>query len=146
MTILPPPGLLAGLKLLLVDDAEDMLDTLALLFEMEGAEVSTASNGREALARLSATDFDILISDLGMPVMDGYTLMAHVRHGKRNADIPAIALSGYGYSQKADLVGYTDQVCKPVSMDELMTRLAALATLSRSRAAMRAAGTGEAGD
>lgn len=124
-------GRLDGLRILVVDDSEEIVSTLSTLFEMEGAMVATAYNGQKALAQLEAEDFDILVSDLGMPVMDGYTLLARLRHGSRNADIPAIALTGYGYSQKAALVGFTDQMCKPVPMNELMVKLAELATLPR---------------
>lgn len=130
-----PAGRLEGLRILVVDDSEEIVTSLSMLFEMEGAEVSTAQNGRKALTQLETADFDILVSDLGMPVMDGYTLLARLRHGSRNADIPAIALTGYGYSQKAALVGFNDQMCKPVPMNELMVKLAELATLPRKKSA-----------
>ena len=126
-----PAGLLKGLRLLLVDDSEEIVSSLATLCEMEGAKVSTACNGQQAWAQLKTADFDILVSDLGMPVMDGYTLLALLRHGTRNADIPAIALTGHDYSLKAVLVGFTDQICKPVRMQDLIGRIAELATPSR---------------
>lgn len=135
---------LEGLRILVVDDSEEIVSTLSTLFEMEGAEVVTAHNGQKALAQLEKEDFDLLVSDLGMPVMDGYTLLARLRHGARNADIPAIALTGYGYSEKAVLVGFNDQMCKPVPMNELMTKLAELATLPRPKATARAAERREA--
>src|SRR3546814_4029251 len=91
------PGALHGLRLLLVDDSEDILTMLTTLCEMEGATVVNAGDGAQALEKLESGDFDVLVSDLGMPVMDGYTLLAKVRGGTHNTDIPAIALTGYGY-------------------------------------------------
>src|SRR5690606_26621437 len=91
---------LQGLRVLLVDDAEEILEMLGSLCEMEGADVTTAANGLLALERLAEEDFDVLVSDLGMPTMDGYELLTRLRRSARNASIPAIALSGYGPSLK----------------------------------------------
>lgn len=139
-------GRLEALRILVADDSDDIASTLSMFFEMEGAEVSIASNGKEAWALLENGDFDILVSDLGMPVMDGYTLLVRLRHGKRNAGIPAIALTGNGYSEKARLVGFTAQVCKPVSMIELTDRVVELAMQARSEAAARNVEHPEAGE
>src|SRR5690606_8408531 len=62
-----PSRKLEGLRILVVDDSEEIVSTLSTLFEMEGAEVATAHNGHKALAHLEKEDFDILVSDLGMP-------------------------------------------------------------------------------
>ncbi len=125
-------GTLEGLRLLLVDDSEEIVSMLATLCEMEGAQVHTALDGQQALELLESFDFDILITDLGMPVMDGYTLLTRLRSGSRNADIPAIALTGYGYSEKAQLVGFTDQLCKPVPMKRLLEKLTEAVTQRRT--------------
>ena len=140
----PASGRLEAQRILVVDDSEEIVSTLSTILEMEGAEVTTAHNGKQALAKLEAEDFDILVSDLGMPVMDGYTMLARLRHGSRNADIPAIALTGFGYSEKARLVGFTDQMCKPVPMNDLIIRLVELVSLPRSKTASQAAGRHDA--
>ncbi|RTZ45576.1 PAS domain S-box protein [Candidimonas sp. SYP-B2681] len=119
-------GMLNGIRLLLVDDSAEILDMLRMLCEMEGAQVITALNGQDALAQLYEQDFDILVSDLGMPTMDGYELLMRLRKGTRNSNIPAIALSGYRYSQKAKAVGFTDQLCKPVPTQELLNKIIVL--------------------
>ncbi len=119
-------GRLDDLRILLVDDSKEVLDVLSALCEMKGARVTTAGDGAIALDYLRSNDFDVLLSDLGMPNMDGYTLLAALRKSGRNADLPAIALTGYGYSEKARAVGFTDQLCKPVPVDELLAKLYAL--------------------
>ncbi|HET6460512.1 MAG TPA: response regulator, partial [Syntrophales bacterium] len=61
-------------KILIVDDDETSLDTLTSLVEEEGFEVSAAENGRDALDKAHANPPDLIVSDILMPVMDGYTL------------------------------------------------------------------------
>jgi two-component system CheB/CheR fusion protein len=116
-------GLLTGVRLLLVDDSKEILDMLGALCEMEGANVTVSESGSDALNRLANEDFDVLVSDIGMPGMSGYELLMQLRQSARNSTIPAIALSGYGYSEKANAVGFTDQLCKPVPMSELLSKL-----------------------
>jgi two-component system CheB/CheR fusion protein len=99
---------------------------LRSLCEFEGAQVTAANNGLAALDHLAQHDFDILVSDLGMPHMDGYDLLTALRKSERNANVPAIALTGYRYSEKARAAGFSDQLCKPVPMDELLAKLCAL--------------------
>ncbi|RTZ45461.1 response regulator [Candidimonas sp. SYP-B2681] len=99
---------------------------LGTMCEMEGADVTTAIDGKMALEHLAAKDFDILVSDVGMPTMDGYELLARLRKSARNADISAIALSGYGHSLRAAAVGFTSQLHKPVPMHELLDLLKAV--------------------
>lgn len=120
---LPAQDCLEGMRVLLVDDSVEILDVLSTLCEMRGAIVTTAADGAIALDLLQRNDIDVLVSDLGMPNMDGYALLARLRRSKRNADVPAIALTGYGQSEKARAVGFTDQLCKPVPMEELISKL-----------------------
>jgi two-component system CheB/CheR fusion protein len=116
-------GMLHGLRILLVDDSQEILDMLSTLCEIEGAQVWTAASGSVALQLLAQQDFDVLVSDIGMPVMDGYSLLARLRKSGRNANIPAVALSGYGQSDKARAVGFDDQLCKPVPINDLLRTL-----------------------
>jgi two-component system CheB/CheR fusion protein len=119
-------GMLHGLRILLVDDSQEILDMLSTLCEIEDAQVWTAASGSEALELLAKQDFDVLVSDIGMPAMDGYSLLARLRKSRRNANIPAVALSGYGQSDKARAVGFDDQLCKPVPINDLLRSLSAL--------------------
>jgi two-component system CheB/CheR fusion protein len=120
-------GLLEGVRILLVDDSDDVRETLGALCEMEGAVTTQANGGAAALALLAEQDFDVLVSDLGMPGMDGYELLTALRQGGRNAAVPAIALSGYGENARAREVGFVEQLCKPVPIDELIAKLRELA-------------------
>jgi two-component system CheB/CheR fusion protein len=116
---------LAGKRILLVDDAAETLESLGVLLSMENAQVITASSGAEALkATTAATEpFDLIISDIGMPEMDGYMLLAELRKLKATAGTPAIALSGF--TRPADVshartAGFDAHVCKPVAFEQFI--------------------------
>lgn len=96
---------------------------MRLLLESEGAKVDTAISGAEALRLMENRDFDVILSDVGMPEMDGYGLIRQLRQGTRNAEIPAIALTGFGRiedTKRAFAAGFTAHVKKPVEFDELI--------------------------
>lgn len=114
---------LEGLKVLLVDDSEDVLHIMRELLDMEGAEVTAASNGRQALEILETSQFDLLLSDIGMPDMDGYSLMRAIREKGDGGDLPAIALTGFGAKEdmrEAVKAGFSAHISKPVSLDDLL--------------------------
>jgi two-component system CheB/CheR fusion protein len=124
---------LAGKRILLVDDAADTLESLGALLSMENAQVTTAFSGAAALNAVAAAaePFDLIISDIGMPEMDGYTLLAELRKLKATATAPAIALSGF--TRPADVsnalaAGFDTHICKPVAFDQF------IATASRLNA------------
>jgi len=116
------PGLLSGVRLLIVDDAEEVLDAVTTLCEMEGATVATAATPSDALRQLAQHDFDLLVSDIGLPEMDGYALLATIRRGERNANIPALALTGYSTARGRNSL-FTDELSKPVPMADLLITL-----------------------
>ncbi len=116
-------GKLRHLRVLLVDDSVDVLEILRMLLEMEGAQVTSAASGAEALDVVQNTDFDLILSDIGMPVMDGYQLMSSLRQLPRFTQTPAIALTGYGTAQdtqKALAAGFTRHLSKPVTLEALI--------------------------
>jgi two-component system CheB/CheR fusion protein len=107
-----------------VDDSQDSLEILRTLLSDEGAVVETARNGAEGLRLGEDTEFDLIISDISMPVMDGYEFLSNLRKSRpRYANIPAIALTGFGreedveYSRRA---GYTIHLTKPLNVDQLL--------------------------
>lgn len=129
-----PP--LAGLRILVVDDADDALESFAALLGLEGGEVSAVNNARAALAALAAEPFDLLISDVAMPGMDGYELIAHVRRDPRTGGLPAIALTGFGRPQEVQRAldaGFTAHLTKPVVITQLHDTLRRL-SVSKGRA------------
>ncbi|MDN6861027.1 ATP-binding protein, partial [Pseudomonas sp. CAN2814] len=115
-------GPFSGARLLLVDDSPDIRLIMQQLLEMEGAQVTTAEDGAAALACLEGASFDLILSDIGMPGMDGYELMRRVRQLPQHAATPAVALTGYGAAADAELAsqaGYNEHVSKPVSLETL---------------------------
>ena len=123
------PNPLRDLRVLLVDDAPDVLEVTAELLELEGAIVTASDSGKAALASLEGADFDLLISDVGMPGMDGYELIRQVRVLPRTAGIRAIALTGFGRSgdeQQAMKAGFDAHLAKPTSMEDLKATLSGL--------------------
>ena len=123
---------LEGLRILVVDDENDALDLISMELTQHGAHVKGVNTALEALAELEQNGFDLLISDIGMPEMDGYELMRKVRKsesGKPNR-IPSVALTAYARVQdrmRAILAGYNTHVPKPVEANELITIVASLA-------------------
>ena len=111
------------LRVLLVDDVQDALESFATLLQLEGAEVTAVRSGAEALAAVENAQFDLLFSDIAMPGMDGYALIAALRANSRTANLPAIALTGFGRSQdvkRAIVAGFDAHLAKPIEMDELL--------------------------
>ncbi|MGI4846743.1 MAG: CheR family methyltransferase, partial [Janthinobacterium lividum] len=131
-TLTSSPGL-DGKRILLIDDATDMLESLAGLLQLNGASVFMAGSAQTALelARAESAPFNLIISDIGMPDMDGHHLLAALREVQSTATTPAIALSGFTRPsdvQMALQAGFETHVCKPVALDQLITAAATLAT------------------
>lgn len=116
---------LAGIRVMSVDDDPDARDLLASLLEQYGAEVLVVTSAAEVLANLASFRPDVLVSDIGMPEMDGYTLIQHVRtlSPEQGGQIPAIALTAYareGDYQQAINSGYQRHITKPLDPEELV--------------------------
>jgi PAS domain S-box-containing protein len=126
------PVSLAGLGILVVDDESDTLDLVTMELTQHGARATGANSAAEALEKLEQLEFDVLISDIAMPGMDGYGLIRQVRKQEAGTDrrIPAVALTAYASVQdrmRAILAGYNTHVAKPVEANELVTVVAGLA-------------------
>jgi len=122
---------LDGLLILAVDDEEDTRHLLVQSLTFYGATVITAKSAEEGLTALQEKNPDILVSDIGMPDEDGYSLIRRVRalSGEHQKNIPAIALTAFTRAQdrmKAMTTGYQNHVSKPVEPDELATVIASL--------------------
>lgn len=114
-------------RLLLVDDDPDLLVAVAACLRAEGYEVVTARSGGEALVRMAESVPDLVISDVRMPRMDGYTLARNIRNSPRTALVPVIFLTAK--DQKADRLegfraGVDAYLVKPFEADELLTVIA----------------------
>lgn len=123
---------LNDLRVLLVDDEADSRDLLSLLLNSCGAIVSTASSAAEALKIVESERFDVIVSDIGMPGEDGFSLIVKIRQmpDKLGGNVPAIALTAYARAEdrvKALRSGFQMHIAKPVEPDELLIAIANLA-------------------
>ena len=127
-----PLGDLHGVHVLAVDDDPDAAMLLAELLHASGARVSTASSADDALRVLETELPDVIVTDLGMPRVDGFQLLERIR-GHRNPlvrHLPAAALTAYARSEdrvKALRAGFQIHLAKPIDPTELVTAVAALA-------------------
>jgi PAS domain S-box-containing protein len=121
---------LAGIHVLVVDDELDARDLIQRVLQEQGATVSVASGGAEALRIMETMEPDALISDIGMPEMDGLQLMRRIRAGEpKGRRIPALALTAFARAEdrkRALLAGYQSHVAKPADMAELVIVVAGL--------------------
>src|SRR5882724_11834713 len=104
-------------RALVVDDYEDISEMLATLLRHEGFEVETASSAGEALDKFVSGDFCLVLSDLGMPGMNGYELARKLRRLPECKRVVLIAVTGfsiYGDRDRALEAGFDDVVLKPV--------------------------------
>lgn len=128
----PEATSLEGLRILVVDDETDTLDLVGVELAQRGAKVTGVTSAEEALEALALVEFDLLISDIGMPQVDGYDLIRQIRKQEQGKDrrIPAVALTAYARVQdrmQAIMAGFSTHVAKPVEANELVTVVASLA-------------------
>ncbi|MEH2369836.1 hybrid sensor histidine kinase/response regulator [Nostoc sp.] len=123
---------LMGLQVLVVDDNDDSRDFFSFVLEQFGAIVTAVASGYEALQALTESKPDILLSDIGMPEMNGYMLIEQVRtlEAKVGAKkMPAIALTAYAgeiNQQYALRAGFQQHIVKPVAPEELLVAISNL--------------------
>jgi PAS domain S-box-containing protein len=123
---------LSGTHVLAVDDDPDALTLLREILEAVGASVTTATSGRAALEIIEDTRPDVLVTDLGMPLMDGFELIHRLRNSDDAAlrEIPAAAFTAYARSEdraKALQSGFEMHLAKPIDPAELVSSVKALA-------------------
>ncbi len=120
------PAVLKGLRVLLVDDSLEALEAFRTLLEMEGAQVRAEASAEQALDATAQQEFDVVLSDIGMPTMNGYEMIQQMRRTPRTARLPALALTGFGREQdvtKALDAGFDGHLSKPVSLRELVSAI-----------------------
>ena len=132
------PGLdgLEGLSILVVDDETDARSVVAETFRLEGARVTVSDSAGSAYQQLQAAGahFDILVSDIGMPDEDGYSLVRKLRSLQAGRRILAIAVTGYASKRDvaaAIAAGFDLHVPKPVDFDTFLPTVRRLAALTR---------------
>ena len=111
--------------ILVVDDDAQVLEVVGEMLRLEGYDVATAHDGREALARFRDATFDLVITDLIMPDKEGLETIAEMK--SLNAQIPVIAMSGggrigaTGYLEPARYIGAAATLAKPFTRSELVS-------------------------
>ena len=112
--------------ILVVDDHRDTLRSMKLLLTRLGYQVLAAENMTDALRIADEEEFDILLSDIGLPDGSGLELIRRIRQTR---NVPALALSGFGMDedlQRSRDAGFSDHLTKPVSLDRLQSAIAGL--------------------
>lgn len=110
---------MAPLHVLLVEDNEDNRDMMQFLLERAGHIVSAAKTGLEALATANRVHPDVVLMDLSMPEMDGWTAAKEFKKDPRLADIPLIAVTAHtlpGDRRKAIDSGFESYISKPINV------------------------------
>ena len=122
---------LAGIRTLIVDDNTDACDFLSFLLEANGAIVAVATTATEALQALEHSVPNVLLSDIGMPNIDGYELMRTIRASDRWQNLPAIAITAYAgelNQQSAIAAGFQHHLSKPIDSDQIIKTIRELAS------------------
>ena len=124
---------LTDMGVLVIDDSADTTEMLRQLLEINGARVRTASSGAEALRVVSRQKFDVIISDVSMPEMDGFEFLRQLRDRPEHRDVPVLALTGFGRPEdieRAKTAGFFSHITKPFDLEKLA---ATLRTVSNTR-------------
>ena len=120
---------------LVVDDVPDVTEMIGLLLKHAGYDVSTADSARAALQLARRRHYDLVISDIGMPEMNGYELAAALRHLKEYFETPMIAVTGYSeYDDRGRAVnaGFNVHLTKPIEPAQLLNLMNELLSQSES--------------
>jgi len=119
---------LDGVRVLVVDDDADSLKLAAVALEQYGARVTTARSGAEALEAMTSELPDVLVSDLGMPGLDGLQLIREIR-SRKGGSVPALALTAYAMEadeERTRAAGYTMHLSKPLDPRRLAAAVSRL--------------------
>lgn len=123
---------LTNLRVLVVDDEVDMRELVVAILQQSGAKVKATASAIEALEAFNSFNPDVLISDIGMPEIDGYALLDQIRSLPKNKPLPAIALTAYAgeaNQQRALAAGFQRHIAKPIEPEELVKAIMTLTKL-----------------
>ena len=127
-------GSLEGMSVLVVDDSEDTTEMVRHLLEIGGASVCSATSGFEALRIAREQEFDVVLSDISMPEMDGFEFLNRLHQIPGKEDLPAVALTGFGRPedmQKASDNGFYAHLTKPFDIQQLAMLLQKVPRMTR---------------
>jgi PAS domain S-box-containing protein len=124
------------MSFLIVDDSEDTIRMLEQLLKLSGANVTTATNGTDALRLASQSEFDVILSDISMPGMDGFEFLQRLRQISGREHVPVIAITGFGRTddiERARGAGFYSHLTKPLNIQSLAEVLDQLSRHQRGR-------------
>jgi signal transduction histidine kinase/ActR/RegA family two-component response regulator len=137
LPLIEPPALQAeahvlatgggGLRVLLAEDNRDAADSLKMLLEMSGHEVTIAYNGPDAVTTARSVCPEVVVCDIGLPGMNGYDVATALRQDPALQSVRLIAVTGYGDAQDRDTAlatGFDEHLCKPVEPNALLAEIA----------------------
>lgn len=113
-------------RVLVADDKESSRELVRTVLEHAGCQVEEAADGREALAKITADPPHLVVLDLHMPGLDGFSVMELLRKDARYMSLPVVALTAsamQGDRERALAVGFVDYMTKPISLSVLRSRL-----------------------
>jgi CheY-like chemotaxis protein len=115
---------LRGLRILVIEDAQDIREVFTLLLRAEGADVLSAANGREATDLVAQQPFDVVLSDLGLPDIPGDVLIRELR-SRSGRTIRVLVVTGYGepFLSRARQAGADAVFTKPVEWSRILEYL-----------------------
>jgi PAS domain S-box-containing protein len=123
-----------SLRVLIVEDNRDAADTLRMLLKAHGYDVGVAYSGTEGVEAAKLLKPDVVLCDIGLPGMDGYSVAATLRAQPGSEGLRLIALSGYGREEdrkRAFEAGFDDHMTKPAEIDKVLAKLADLGGAGR---------------
>lgn len=127
-------GTVANWTVMVVDDEPDSIEVVTDVLEFHGATVHSANDGRRALDMLGTLRPTFILTDLSMPIIDGWALLASIRNSSELDSIPVVALTAHamqGDAERALAAGFTAYLTKPLSpfsfIEDILERLPKLA-------------------
>ncbi|MDX1761097.1 MAG: ATP-binding protein [Christiangramia sp.] len=132
----------SGMKALIIDDEPGQLSLTVEVARSMGFEIDTAENGKIGLKKLETGDYDIVLTDIQMPILDGFELINNIRSRKAYKELPVIALSGRTDIEREvyTRAGFNNKLLKPYSPQELKENIAELLNLDINMEAEPTAG------
>ncbi len=127
-------NIFSDLKILVVDDSQDNQDLICKFLEQTGAQMTTASDGAQALEKVAHSDFDIILLDIQMPKVDGYQTIKKLREGGKK--MPIIALTAHALKEerlKAIRFGFNTYVTKPIDRNLLIQSIGQLTNIVQNK-------------
>lgn len=113
-------------RILVVDDEEDIREALTEILEDEGHDVFEAENGLEVMPMAISARIDLILLDMAMPEMTGFTVMERLNNDPQTANIPVIVVTGLGrpeHLEDARILGTIDYINKPWADEEVQMRV-----------------------